>query len=341
MKRPFSKPYGTRGISLFYLFLLLYTIAALLWWGIVLFQQSQEISKYETLTLNLKTDRLKYPLAYQIQAEKILQNQKLRSFQYLSEGLTFLLVILLGAGFVFQAVYKQIRLSHQQLNFMMAVTHELKSPIAVSKLNLETLLKRKLPEEMQWKLIDKTLWETNRLNHLCNNILLASQLESKEYKLVKEKLDLSQLVQECLVENKGRISDHQVEAKILSDLWIQGDPLMLKIAVSNLLENAVKYSPKGSLISAHLFIRGAFLLLQIVDEGEGIPTDERSRIFTKFYRIGNENTRKSKGTGLGLFLTKKILEQHGAKILVLNNEPKGSIFEIIFRQFERLHAPES
>ncbi|MHB1920629.1 MAG: sensor histidine kinase [Chitinophagaceae bacterium] len=332
---------GTRGISFFYFFLLLYTIAALLWWGIALFQQSREISKYETLTLDLKINRSKFPLDYQIQKQKILQRQKLRSFQYLSEGITFLLVILVGAGFVFRSTRKQMRLSHQQVNFMMAVTHELKSPIAVAKLNLETLLKRRLGEEMQLKLIDKTLWETNRLNHLCNNILLASQLESREYRLLKERMDFSNLVHQCLLENMGRISDHHLEEDIQEGIWIQGDPLMLNMAVSNLLENAVKYSPKGSLITVKLFIRPPFLHLQIKDEGEGIAEEEKSRIFTKFYRIGNENTRKSKGTGLGLFLTKKILSQHGAQIMVLNNDPKGSIFEISFRQFEQLESGTS
>src|SRR5699024_6312475 len=106
------------------------------------------------------------------------------------------------------------------------------------------------------------------------------------------------------------------------------DKLMLQIACSNIIENAIKYAPKGSEIVISLEEKNHTVLLQFKDEGEGIPDKEKNKIFNRFYRIGNENTRSSKGTGLGLFLTKKIILQHDGQIHVMNNTPKGSIFEI-------------
>ena len=100
--------------------------------------------------------------------------------------------------------------------------------------------------------------------------------------------------------------------------------------INNLLENAIKYSPKESKIIAALKRYRSGIELQIVDEGPGIPDDEKKKIFSKFYRIGNEATRKTQGTGLGLYLCSKIARDHNADILVTNNTPRGSIFVVTF-----------
>ncbi len=333
MNRFINKIQGPRAITFFYFFLLLYTIAALLWWGILLHNQSGELSATEIKNLALKIDSLQKPVEYQVGLQQIHRKEELRTWMYLGEGATFLLVILLGAAYVYRAVRKQIRLSNQQHNFMMAVTHELKSPITVARLNLETLLKRKLDEDTQRNLLEKTLRETNRLNHLCNNMLLASQFESRQYHLVKEVFDFSRMLLQCVEEIKTRISTHVIKGEIIPDVWVKGDQLMLQIAVNNLVENAAKYSPKASEIHIRLSSDVHKLLLQIADSGGGIPDDEKEKVFIRFYRIGNENTRKTKGTGLGLFLTKKIVEQHAGEIKVADNVPKGSIFEIIMPRF--------
>lgn len=333
MKRLIHKIQGPRAITFFYFFLLLYTIAALVWWGILLHEQSRELSQAEINNLSLKTDSQRQPVEYQLGLQQILKKEKLRTWMYIGEGGTFLLVILLGAAYVYRAVRKQIRLSGQQHNFMMAVTHELKSPIAIARLNLETLLKRKLDPATQQHLLEKTLRETNRLNHLCNNMLLASQFESRQYPLVKEVFNFSEMLLQCVEENKTRISSHLIKGEIIPDVWIKGDRLLLQIVVNNLIENASKYSEKGTEIHIRLSSDNQKLLLQIADTGEGIPTEEKEKIFSKFYRVGNENTRKTKGTGLGLFLSKKIVSQHQGDIKVTDNVPKGSTFEIVMPRF--------
>ena len=119
---------------------------------------------------------------YQARFNKIKSLEKRKTAQYLGEGVTFFLLIIAGAIFVFRAVRRELRISRQQQNFMIAITHELKTPISVAKLNLETMQKRKLDETQQQRLIQTTLEETNRLNALCNNMLLSSQMEAGGYR---------------------------------------------------------------------------------------------------------------------------------------------------------------
>jgi signal transduction histidine kinase len=100
--------------------------------------------------------------------------------------------------------------------------------------------------------------------------------------------------------------------------------------VNNLIDNAVKYSPAGSPIEIQLKKEGDRGILELRDEGAGIPKKERKRIFQKFYRVGNEDTRTAKGTGLGLYLCRKIARDHNMQLRVSDNQPKGTIFTIRF-----------
>lgn len=328
LNRVLSRPDNTKTITFFYFFLLIYTIAALVWWGILLYQQNNRIMQLQQEIVTLKQGSSLTASQYVLEENRIKEERRLRKLQYIGEGGTFLVIILLSAGFVFSAMRRQLRFGKQQQNFMAAVTHELKSPIAIIQLNLETLLKRDLTGEQKKKLYDNNLSEISRLNGLCNNMLLASRFDSHQYQVVKEKVDLSALLKEMVKESQAWMQRHGMRADIPDGMQVAGDRFMLQIAVNNLLVNAVKYSPEQSMIRMTLQPGGRVIRLRIADEGEGIPSEEKERIFTRFYRIGNENTRKTKGTGLGLFLTKKIIEQHKGNISVLDNTPKGSIFEI-------------
>lgn len=316
---------NTRTITFIYFFLLLYTVAALVWWGVLLYRQNSRIMELQQEVLALKASS---PLLYEQEAPLIQKEKRLRELQYIGEGGTFLLIILLSAGFVFRAVRRQIGLAKQQQNFMAAITHELKSPIAVIRLNLETLQKHELAPERKQRFLETTLSELNRLNQLCNNMLLASQFDSRQYRLVKEKVDLSELTGKAAHEAGLRMQHYKIVTRLPPGLLVDGDQFMLQIAINNLLENASKYAPGGTTISIRLLAGESKIKLQIADEGPGIPSGEKERVFNRFYRIGNENTRKTKGTGLGLFLTQKIVRQHNGSITILDNTPKGAIFEV-------------
>lgn len=238
---------------------------------------------------------------------------------------------MIGAVFVYRATRRQFRLSMQQQNFMMAITHELKTPIAVTKLNLETLQKRRLDETQQQRLISNSLQETNRLNSLCNNILLASQLEAGNYKIARNNVDLSTVAKTCIEEFQQRFPDRKIDGNIEERIYILGEELLLLMMMNNLVENAIKYSPKDKAINVRLERKDGFIEFKVSDEGPGVEEKERKKIFEKFYRIGNESTRNAKGTGLGLYLVKKIAHDHRGKVAVNINEKNGSIFTVSFK----------
>jgi two-component system sensor histidine kinase CiaH len=292
-----------RTIYILYWFLLAYIIAALIWWFIALKGQNQMMTDYKLSELNpAKQDD-------QTEINKIKDERRRKTAQYIGEGSTFFLLIVVGAVVVFRAVRRQFKLSQQQQNFMMAITHELKTPIAITKLNLETLQKHKLSEEQQQQLISNTLQEAGRLNTLCNNLLLLSQMEAGEYTITTEKIDLTELVTESTNDFKLRFPKRNIGLFASDDIYLTGDRMLLQMAVILKKENdAIK--------------------LLVKDGGKGIPDDEKDNIFKKFYRIGNEYTKGAKGTGLGLYVTKKIIEQHNGRIKVKDNIPYGSIFEV-------------
>jgi len=310
--------------SVVYWFLLLYIITALVFWFIALEKQSHKMAAYKLSELKMDDP------GFQNKYRTIIEEKKLKTAQYIGEGSIFLVVILFASIFVYQAVRRQIRLQHQQENFMMAITHELKTPIAVAKLNLETLLKYQLNDEKKQKMLQATLQEINRLNTLSSNILVSSQLEGRRYHITKEELDFSELVKTAFTDFKNRFPERRWQCDIEPEIDFNGDPLLLQIMVNNLIENAVKYSTRESSIECRLHQKGKTILLQVIDEGPGIPDDEKKTVFEKFYRIGNETTRTTKGTGLGLYLCKKIVEDHHGHIRVTNNTARGSNFMVSF-----------
>lgn len=310
-------------IFIIYWVLLAYIIAALVWWFVALNKQNKQMAIYKMQQLNTTS------ISYTKDIQQLKNQQKRKTFQYLGEGITFFLLILAGAIFIFRAVRKQLRFGKEQQHFMMALTHELKTPIAVATLNLETLQKRKLEEPQQQKLIQNTLQEANRLNTLCNNMLLSSQIDASNYSLTNEDMNLSELVETSIAEYKNRFSSHQFIKNINENNFIIGDRMLLQIAVNNLIDNAIKYSPKESEILINLFVRNNQTTLQVIDKGKGISQLDKQKIFDKFYRVGNAATKGAKGTGLGLYLTKNIIGKHKGNISVTDNLPNGSNFEII------------
>ncbi len=312
-------------ITVVYWFLLLYIIAALAFWSFSLHNQNDTIAELRINAIDKNDPQ------YTEKVWKVNDDRRRKDAQYIGEGATFLILILIGAVFIYRATRRQIRLSQQQENFMMAVTHELKTPIAVTQLNLETLLRRQLDEETREKLIRHTLQEAIRLNQLSNNILLAAQLEGGSYTTFKQEINLSEICMEVIKEYSGRYPLRHITSLVEPEVFIVGEALLLKMLLNNLVENALKYSTKEKQVRVELHQETDSIEMKVVDEGVGIPAEEKTRIFNKFYRVGNENTRKTSGTGLGLYLSKKIAKAHKASLSVKDNQPQGSIFTVLFK----------
>ena len=317
-----------RRATIFFWVLLLYIIAVLVWWFVLLERQNDEMFELKKAEItNSAFDKTSPQLT---NALSEIENQRRRNtIKYIGEGTTFLFLIILGAAFIYRLVRRQFKVQQQQQNFMMAITHELKTPISVARLNLETLLRHTLNEEKQKKLLQSSLQETMRLDTLINNILVLSQIDTGFYPSSKEELDFSDLTGDVIQQFKSRYPDRKLAIEIEPDIDLEADPILLKLLVSNLLENANKYSDKCTVITCRLN-KANGVRLQVKDEGLGISEEEKKNIFQKFYRVGNEQTRKTQGTGLGLYLCKKIAAYHQADIFVTDNQPRGSIFTVQF-----------
>jgi signal transduction histidine kinase len=249
------------------------------------------------------------------------------------EGLVMLLLLIWGIIWIYQSLNRMLGLNRRQNNFMLAITHELKTPIASAKLYQETLLKRKLEPEHQFQIIRNTLTEINRLRDLVDNILLASQLETTTFEIQPAELNLSKLVTQS-IENfaSPRNMNNRFRIDVEENIFVTTDEQAMEAIVTNLISNAAKYSPAEMPITIALLQDATKTILRISDLGSGIGEKDKKRIFDKFYRIGDETTRKTKGTGLGLFIVKNLANRLGAELLVKDNVPNGTIFELILKQ---------
>lgn len=250
----------------------------------------------------------------------------------MGEGSVFIFLLFVGAYFIHASIKKEDKLKEQQQNFLMSVTHELKSPLAAIKLSIETIVKRDLDKEQQAKLLRNSLKDIERLDDLVENMLLATKIESRTYSFPKEEFDLSELVTRIT----DRLQVHScgyeqiITTNIKDGIKVMGDKFALSSVVTNLVENAVKYSGPCAEVTVELCQNDGKPFLTVSDKGPGIPDGEKMHIFDKFYRVGDENVRKSKGTGLGLFIVKEVLQNHDADISVKDNTPQGAIFEVTF-----------
>jgi signal transduction histidine kinase len=307
-------------VNVIYWIFLTYMVAAFVWWYVSLEKQNDQITqiKIEKLQATNGTNAASY--------QELLNYQERKRKQFLGEGITFLFLFLLGAIYVYRSLVKQLKYSNQQQNFMMAVTHELKTPIAVTQLNIETLLKRDLQSDQQKQLLNNSLKETQRLDALCNNILLASQLDLADYQQNKQSINLSEVVTGVIKSFEERYPTRKIISHIQETVTMFAEPLLMQMLLQNLVDNAHKYAPIETPIEVVLEQNEHHTLLQVKDQGIGIPLVERERVFNKFYRVGNEFTRSAKGTGLGLYLCKKIAQFHQSQLLISENQPQGTIF---------------
>lgn len=307
-------------ITVVYWFLLAYLVAALAWWYIELRQQNLEMYSFKRDLL--RKDMVEYDLLM----ARITDERDRNAAQYAGEGLMFLVLTLLGAVFVYRAARRQIRFDMMQENFLMAVTHELKTPISILRLNLETMLKFPLEEPDRRRMMQQGVAETERLNELCENILLSSRLESASQVLEHQSVDLNLLVRASADTYNQRMSDLRIRIETTENAIISGDPLLLRLCLHNLIDNAIKYSPPNTSVILRTEAFPSGYRISVADEGPGILDAEKEKIFGRFYRSGSESTRKTKGTGLGLYLSRKIAEAHGGTLKVRDNRPQGSIF---------------
>lgn len=268
--------------------------------------------------------------AKQNEIEILEKKIKQRRWMVMGEGAVF--ISLLGWGLVIagRSFRKEMILARQQKNFLLSITHEFKSPLASIKLYLQTLLRHDLNASQSEQFINNAIRDTERLNTLVENALLANLIDYQGYHFSKEDFNFSSYLQSTVEKFQQVPENRTILTHIEEGLHLYADKNAMTTLVINLVENAQKYSPAKEPISVRFFREKDKVKLQVEDSGIGIPDAEKEKIFSKFYRIGNEETRKSKGTGLGLFICKFIVENHEGTITVKDNEPQGTIFSVSF-----------
>lgn len=247
--------------------------------------------------------------------------------------LGILLVAMIISGVVLNTTFlvREIRRNEQHDAFINAVTHELKTPVASIRLYLETLMSRPVDDTKRQEFYRTMIEDSDRLLATIEQVLRTGRIGSTtHHKLNLSRIDINGVVEECL--SRARVL-HQVPPESIDyhpgpPVSIMADPDEVRAAVSNLIDNAVKYSRTPVKVSIETArVDGKFVAVKVRDEGVGIPKMELKQIFKRFYRVPGPAATRIKGTGLGLYIVRSVAKRHGGRAWAESEGPgRGSTF---------------
>ena len=290
------------------------------WWTVLLFEKNESEYKAKKELIKIHQD---------LEEEQSLDNEyKRQKWMILGESLFLGGTLIAGMWLIYRGHKKEINSITQQNNFLLAITHELKSPISSIDLILQTLKSRKLNDESKNELIDTSLDELKRLEEMVENLLISAKNENSLTSLTN-RARLSDIIFEMINELRREHPSIQLlfSSYINNEKEVLTDSRLFSIALKNIINNSIRYG-ENSMITVYLTAIDHFYKVSIADNGIGIKESEKSKIFNKFYRIGDEMTRQKKGSGLGLYIAKRVIQEHKGHIEVKDNLPKGTIFDI-------------
>jgi signal transduction histidine kinase len=250
-------------------------------------------------------------------------------------GVIFFMAIIVGIVLNTIFLVREVRRNEQHDGFINAVTHELKTPIASIRLHLETLQTREVDEIHRKEFYSVMLTDTARLLRTVEQVLQAGRTGQRRRRIDRSVIDLGAVVQECLQTVQTHLNPATIQySESLEDgtrPLVLGDHDELRVAVSNLVDNAVKYSPKSPHVAVEV---AAFdqdrLAIRVTDSGIGIAHGQLKHIFKRFYRIPARMVLRVKGSGLGLFIVRSVVERHGGRVFAESpGEGMGSTFTIV------------
>jgi len=318
-----------RPLVIFYIFVI-YILLQFSWWAWLLVDLNREVYDYK---LEIVTLQHAGEAAREASHRALREDLNNRWLMVAGEGAVFFLLLLIGINQTRKAFKKEFLLSRQQKNFLLSITHEFKSPLAAIKLSLQTIRKHRLDPDRNKALVDQSLRETERIQELIENALTAAQLENHTLELNRVEFNLTDLIREIVTAKANQAGQrHRFGQRLDENVYFSGDPMAIHSAVINLIENAEKYAPPETGIDTELIERDRSVVLRVSDEGPGIPDDEKAKVFDKFYRVENEETRQFRGTGLGLYIVRTVVELHRGRVTVKDRSPAGSVFEIIMKK---------
>lgn len=295
---------------IFFYAILIYITLQFLWWGYHLIDITEKLHFYDHTYKSVNT--------------KILM--------IVGEGMVFLILLLLSFWRIYKSIKKDKKLTEQQNNFLLSVTHELKTPIASTQLYLQTLLKRDFDEKQRTELLTKALHENKYLQQIVESILTATRIEGRSYIVHREKIDIRYVIAEIVdkMNQQKEFNWIQFETNTIDPLLLHGDLFMIQTIMNNLLQNAIKYCAEDTPILAYALKEENKIRIGVKDLGKGIALENREDLFKKFVRGENEETRSKKGTGLGLFIASEFSKLNNGILTYTDNIPNGSIFDVSF-----------
>ncbi len=238
-----------------------------------------------------------------------------------------------GCLVLFQDISKTLEGEKMQKRFIADASHELKTPIAVIKGMVEILNREDFDDEATRKeFMEQIDIEINRLDMLVKDLLQLSRLSMSNPILERKKTDVRNVIDKAITSlekqaaQKGLsiVKDYQNHDEVFCD------PMKMQQVVLNLISNAIKYSDTGT-ITIRTLAQGHYYVLEVQDEGVGLSPEDQQKIFERFYRVNDDRSRKSGGSGLGLPITKGIIEAHSGKIEVISELGKGTTFRILLK----------
>ncbi len=258
-----------------------------------------------------------------------LDGYRRRILMMVSEGTFFAVMLLALMGLLWRTFRREVELERQHRNFLSAITHELKSPLASSHLALETVLAGRTDEVASTRFLTNALEDTERLQDLVQKVL-----ETTRYghggRLEMRRVCISDVVAVAVAAIRPRLEvlGGEIHTDVIPDCQVGADEEAFRILVSNLLENAVKYGGKPPRIHVTLSLERDWAILEISDNGSGIASEEVGLVFQRFYRTGDELSRTTHGTGLGLYLVRQIARIHRGTVEITSTGPDGTTFRV-------------
>lgn len=285
----------------FLIILFLYVLLQLTWWGVQLERN------YRLIYAN--DDTYFYKLS-----------------MIVGEGMVFCTLLFLGFRFIHKTIKTDIQRAKTENTFLLSVTHELKTPLASVRLMLDTLLKRKTDANTQEQMIKNAQNALNKLHQQIENILLTTRTNGVGINLWDSIIELDSIAESNLRKYQQWYPEHLWKLEKEGKLQFPFDPELMGAILSNLMDNAAKYSSPGSKITIGLYDKNE-IILTVKDEGIGFHQQDMGQVLKAFYR-GTSSSNQQPGTGLGLYLVQNIVKIYNGSIHIQNNEPKGSIIEI-------------
>lgn len=271
----------------------------------------------------------------------LLDGYRRRILMMVTEGAFFAAMLFVLVALLWRTLRRELALEQQHRNFLSAITHELKSPLASMRLSLETVLRGRADPSASVRFLENALQDTERLQSLVEKVLEVTRYAHVGGGIKLREANISEVIEGAVDRFSRRATAAGVNLKVAvePDVWGLIDEEALSIVISNLLENALKYGGTPPRIDVTFRLDAKMAIIEVGDNGNGIAEADIPLVFERFWRSGDEMTRTTEGTGLGLYLVKQIVDGHKGSVRITTTGPTGTTFRVILAAYDAEEGP--